>query len=51
MGRPKVVFGCHINCGNCSWQSGTWFGEGSRRNAWGEYRSHKEKCIGLKRGV
>ena len=36
-------FGVAVGC-ECGWRSNTWFGESAKRNAIGEWESHKEQC-------
>lgn len=39
-----VSYGCSVRC-ECGWTSSTWYSEGARRNAYGEWHWHKEKCV------
>lgn len=37
------TFGVAVTC-ECGWRSSTFFGQGARGNALGEWRWHKDQC-------
>lgn len=39
----SVLYGCAARC-SCGWHGVTWFGQGARSNAVGEWHYHREKC-------
>lgn len=41
--KASFSYGVTANC-SCGWRGATWFGQGAKSNAAGEWHSHREKC-------
>jgi hypothetical protein len=41
--KASFSYGVTARC-SCGWSGATWFGEGAKSNAAGEWHWHREKC-------
>jgi len=44
--RPKVIRAFQITCGICEWETCHHYGEGGLKEAWKEWRHHREDVHG-----